>query len=250
MRRVERSDVGRSYQLWTELPSRYDPDDPDGYPLVVCLDGLWTYGTAVDTFRILSLGRVLPRSIVLGIAHDEPDLRQVLELRAMDFTVTAADAPKLTGVRSPGHLLGGAPAFHRWLVDEIVADARERYPVSEVVLVGHSFSALFGLHVLFNEPTAFQRYLLASPSVWWDDRVMFGLEEEHAARVESVPARVFMSKGSLETDEFSPHQEFYEQFASRNHPGLRLHWHLFEGDAHTSVVAAAVNRGLRELFAD
>jgi len=245
-----RAEVDRSYQIWTELPPRYDADAEVGYPLIICLDALWTFGTAVDACRILGLGRELPRAIVVGVAHDSADLREVLELRAMDFTVTASDAPAMTGVRSPGHLLGGADAFRRWLVDHVVADLRERWHVSDVTLVGHSFSALFGLNVLFNEPDAFDRYLLASPSVWWDDRVMFRLEEEHAAATDDIATRVFMSKGSLETDEFSPHKEFHDQLASRRYPGLDMTWHFFEGETHSSVVGVALNRGLRSLFAE
>ncbi len=250
VRHAHRPDVDRSYEIWTELPSRYDPDAEVGYPLIVCLDAVWTFGTAVDACRILGLGRELPRAIVVGVAHDSSDLREVLELRAMDFTVTAVDSPPMTGVRSPGHLLGGADAFRRWLIDDVLADLRERWHVSDVTLVGHSFSALFGLNVLFNEPAAFDRYLLASPSVWWDDRVMFRLEQEHAAATTELPTRVFMSKGTLETDEYSPHKEFHDQLASRNHAGLDLRWHLFEGETHSSVVSVAVNRGLRSLFTD
>ncbi len=242
--------MGRSYQLWTAPPVIEDPDNVDGYPLILCLDAVWTFGTAVDVARILGLGREVRRSHVVGIAHDHPDIREVLNLRAMDFTVTAVEAPRMTGVRAPGDQLGGSAGFRAWLRDTVLPLLRSELAVSEVVLVGHSFSALFGLDVLFNEPDMFDRYLLASPSVWWDDRCMFEREREHAARVDRLDAKVFMSKGSLETDEFSPHKEFHDQLASRRHPGLDLHWKLFEGETHSSTVSVAVNRGLRVLFAD
>ncbi|MDG2112608.1 MAG: alpha/beta hydrolase-fold protein, partial [Actinomycetota bacterium] len=248
VRHLSRPDVGRSYRLWTELPARYDPETEGGYPLVLCLDAVWTFGTVVDLARILGLGREIPRSIVVGLAHDDPDVKQVLQLRAMDFTVTAVEAPAMTGVRVPADQLGGSTAFRAWLADTVLPMLRSEYPVSEVILVGHSFSALFGVDVLFNQPDLFDRYLLASPSVWWDDRVMFDREAEHAQRVDRLDAKVFMSRGSLETDEYSPHREFHDQLAGRNHPGLQLHWHEFEGETHSSTVSVAVNRGLRVLM--
>lgn len=247
---LERPDVGRSYQLWTDPPAVYDAEHPDGYPLVLCLDAMWTFGTAVDACRILGLGKELPRAIVAGIAHDHPDIREILQLRAMDFTVTAAEAPAMTGVRAPADQLGGAEAFRVWLADVVLPLLREQFNVSEVVFVGHSFSALCGLHILFNTPEMFDRYLLASPSVWWDDRRMFDLEPEYTAARERLDARVFMSKGTLEVDDFSPHKEFHDQLASRQIPGLDLRWHLFEGETHSSTVSVAVNRGLRVLFGD
>ena len=246
---LERADVGRRYQLWVETPSSFDPHHADGYPLILCLDAPWTFGTAVDAVRILSLGRELPRAVVAGIAHDDPDIRQVLQLRAMDFTTTQAEAPKMTGVRAPADQLGGAAALRGWIRDEVLPLLRNDHPISEVVLVGHSFSALFGVAALFDEPDLFDRYLLASPSVWWDDQVMFRREEEHAARVDRLDAKVFMSNGTLEIDEFSPHKEFHDQLASRRHPGLDMTWHQFEGETHSSTVSVAVNRGLRVLFA-
>jgi len=243
-----REDVDRSYQLWVDTPPKYDPSSEEGYPLILCLDAIWTFGTAVDAARILGLGRELPRAIVAGIAHDEPDMKSLVQDRARDFTVSQAVAPRETGVRLAADEVGGAEAFRQWLDASVLPELKSDYPISEVTFVGHSFSALFGLHVLFNAPETFDHYLLASPSVWWDDEVMFGLEAEHAANTKDLVAHVFMSKGGLETDHLSMQREFYDQLAGRNHPGLDMTWNLFEGETHSSVVSAAVNRGLRVLL--
>ena len=37
------------------------------------------------------------------------------------------------------------------------------------VLVGHSYGALFGFHVLFTRPEMFSGYVFGSPSLWFDD---------------------------------------------------------------------------------
>jgi predicted alpha/beta superfamily hydrolase len=252
-RPLHRADVDRRYQLWVDTPARFDPDlgDPnylDGYPLILCLDAIWTFGSAVDVARILGLSKEVPRAIVAGVAHDNPDIRELVQERAMDFTITSAEAPRLTGVRAPAELLGGAEAMRQWIDAEVLPLLREEYPISEVTFVGHSFSALFGLHVLFNAPETYDHYLLASPSVWWDDRVMFDIEAQHAADSADLDAHVFMSKGSLEVDDFSPHKEFHDQLASRGHESLDLHWHEFPGETHSSVVSTAINRGLRVLL--
>lgn len=246
--KLERPGVDRAYELWIDLPPKFDPEH-EGYPLIVCLDALWTFGSAVDAARILGLGKQLPRAIVAGVAHTDADLKQVVQDRAMDFTITAVASPPMTGVRVPAEQLGGAEAFRVWL-GEIVDGIRADYPVSKVILVGHSFSALFGLHTLFTAAGSYDGYLLASPSVWWDDQIMFRLEAEFAEANGDLAAKVFMSKGSDETDEWSPHQEFHDQLASRGHPSLDLTWKVFDDENHSSVVSVAVNRGLRVLLGD
>lgn len=237
----------RRYQLWVDTPIGYDPDV--AHPLVLCLDAPWTYGTAVDTVRLLGLGRQIKPAIVAGIAHDVGK-REVLTQRAMDFTVTQAEFPAEIGVRATAGQMGGAEEFRIWLADVVLPLIRADYPISGVTLAGHSFSALFGVHVLLTAAEMFEGYLLASPSVWWDDQVMFEREAEHAASGAKLAAKVFMSMGAEETDELSHHAQFHRRLAGRNHAGLNLAWHSFAGESHMSVVSAAVNRGLRHLLAN
>jgi len=245
--RMTRNDLERDYVLWVDLPPTYDPDGDEPHPIYVCFDAMWTYGTVVDTVRLLAPSKELPKAIVVGVAHDEPSYREVIQLRAMDFTTTAVDAPALTGVRVPGDQLGGAEAFRRWLDAEVIPFLNTQYRISEMTFIGHSFSALFGVHVLLEKPSMFDHYLLASPSVWWDDQVMFRREQQRYESGKNLDAHVFMSKGELETDELSPHQEFHDQLASRNYEGLDLHWQVFPNEGHMSVTPIALSRGLRVL---
>ena len=162
--------TGRGYEVTVELPNRYHRSDK-AYPLVVVLDGQWVFGVVRDAFRIMSLDRELPEAVVVGVAHSNPAVGDLLQDRAADFTPTEAESPKETGVRIPAEAVGQAHLFRRTLLDEIVPlaiiDCRLN---GDRTLVGHSFSALFALDTLLNEPTAFGRWVLASPSVWWDDR--------------------------------------------------------------------------------
>ena len=252
---LRRRDVDRRYQLWVAMPMGYRADASQPYPLVVCCDAPWTFGTAVDTTRILSMSRETPRCVVAGIAHDTTDTREMLDLRAVDYTVTPAEAPPMTGIRAPAAETGQAEPFRQWLAGDVMPLLYDRYHVGEPTYVGHSFTALFGLHVLFNAPDMFARYLLASPSVWWDreeqgDGVMFRLEAEHAAAGGDPAVKVFMSMGEHETDEYSPQARFHDQFSARGYRNIDLTWHVFPGENHNTVVGPAVSRGLRALYAD
>ncbi len=247
----ETTATGRAYRLTVEVPNRYHGGDR-AYPVVVVLDGQWAGGIVRDAFRVLPLERTLPEAVVVSVEHRTGDLRELLQLRAADYTPTPAPSPPETGVTVGPDEVGQAPLFRRVLRDQILPLVAERWRISDDrTLVGHSFSALFGLDTLLDEPTAFGRWVLASPSVWWDDRVMFRREAEHAARGDALAGRVFLSQGSDEggDEPFGGHQAFHRQLAGRDHPDLDLHWHLFEGEGHQSVIAPAAVRGLRTVFA-
>ena len=114
----------------------YRADASNPYPLVVCCDAPWTFGTAVDTTRILSMSRETPRCVVAGIAHDTADMREMLDLRAIDYTVTPAEAPPMTGIRAPAAETGGAESFRQWLAGDVLPLLRDRYHVGETTYVG------------------------------------------------------------------------------------------------------------------
>ena len=65
--RLVRPDVGRKYVLWIDLPPTYDPDGDESHPLYLCFDAMWTYGTVVDTVRLLAPTKELPKAIVVGV---------------------------------------------------------------------------------------------------------------------------------------------------------------------------------------
>ncbi len=249
---ISSAETGFDYAISVEVPNRY-PGNPDQhYPVVICLDGLWTYGPVRDAFRILPLGRELPEAVVVGVGYRNADLREVLQLRAVDFTPTRFAAPEPTGVRLPADEVGKAEPFRRFLLDELLPRVTDDYRITDDrTLLGHSFSGLFGLDTLLTEPESFNRWVLTSPSVWWDNRVMFKREAEHALRTDDLTATVFMSAGGDEGGEgFGGHRAIHDQLAARSYPGLTLDWALFPGETHQSVISGAVVRGLRSVFSE
>ena len=67
-------------------------------------------------------------------------------------------------------------------------------------MFGHSLGGLFALHVLFTHPESFKTYLVLSPSIWFNNRVVLGHEAAFAASVKSgkISPRVFVAVGGEE----------------------------------------------------
>jgi len=104
----------------------------------------------------------------------------------------------------------------------------------------------------------FQRYIIGSPSLWWNDREMFTLEEQRAHAGGDLNARVFMSAGELEERPgdvelaalrmVSGAIELASRVAARGYPGLSVATHIFPGESHASAVGPTVARGLRVVY--
>lgn len=98
--------------------------------------------------------------LLVGVAPGEP------AHRAWDYTPRTRTRPA-----PPPGITGHAG---RWLhaLDQVRARVAADYPVKHQawVLCAHSLGAVFGLYALTHRPSAFDGYVLSSPSVWWGDR--------------------------------------------------------------------------------
>jgi predicted alpha/beta superfamily hydrolase len=117
--------------------------------------------------------------------------------------------------------------------------------------MGYSLSGLFSLYALFQSPGTFNRCFAGSPSLNWDDNVLFQYEELFAETNSDLDARIFMSFGSLEYEvNIENMKKMTELLLSRNYPSLRLETHIFDNETHASCNAGAVSRGLCAIFND
>jgi hypothetical protein len=234
---------------------------------VFVLDGDHAFATVAQAARMLQFDRGgLPPMLVVGIGY-----RQTVEgadmpplgLRSRDLTpsddagfvamMRAAPAPFTLpdGIRP-----GGASRFLSFIQDELFPFLESRFPVDpgDQTILGASLGGLFALHVLFTSPRAFRRYVTVSPSLWWDDRLLFRQEGELAARTDDLAASVFLSVGALEEAEsrsarmVSNLEEMAEVLHGRGYPSLDLTHQVFADEGHLSVFPAAMSRGLRAVF--
>jgi predicted alpha/beta superfamily hydrolase len=195
--------------------------------------------------------------LVAGVGWPSDDLAEIAGYRHRDATPTAAPFPEEGfGARPARHGLGGAESFRRFVVDELLPFLAERYRVGRPkVLVGHSLTGLFGVHLLLCEPPVFDAYLLASPSLWWDDRVTLRvIEPAVAARRTPFPARVYLSAGAEEGAGQSSQPfsmvgnvaELARRLAA--YEGLDVTFEILDGESHHSTLGQSVSRGLRHLL--
>jgi hypothetical protein len=243
---------------------------PVQYQVLYLLDGDLFFGLATDMTRVMHrLFVELPPILVVGIGYGTNDDRVFSEMRNRDFTPTAiAGIPtqELPTPSGPEPLVpeaqryGGAGRFLDFLLDEVKPLITARYPLAtgRSTLVGSSMGGLFVSYVLLEKPDSFDQYIIASPALWWDDRLLVRTAAQRPLLRGNAPARVFLAVGALEEGAGIPQldafrlisntREFARQLQDRPASPLDVWIHVFDGETHTSVVPTAITRGLRTLY--
>lgn len=242
---------GTTHAVSVATPFRYE--SMDAAPLILCLDGAWTAGTVRDASRIMSMSGESPEAIVAGLSFTDTSMGDYLRSRARWFSPTEWVPPEVTGVKAlAAHDAGHALTYLAFIRDQVLPRLRTDWRTSQTWLVGHSFSGLFGLRTLFHAPELFDKYLLASPSIWWDDRVMLDIEDDYAATHDDLAAKVFLTAGRDEDllTGFNMCENMVEmatRLGDRHYPSLELDHAILPAESHSSTIGAAISRGLRFL---
>jgi hypothetical protein len=246
--------VDQEYNIMIALPEG-DPDPERQYPVLYVLDPDAVFAAITQIIRLQQVLEELPELILVGIGYPTQTYIETLGLRTRDYTPTEdpvwlenfLQARALT----QNHGTGGAKAFLSFIKEELMPFIQSNYPVdpNDNALGGSSLSGLFGLYALFQETGLFHKYLIGSPSLWWDDEVMFKFESAYAEKSTDLPAKIFISMGALENEATIAQMErMIRELRSRNYKSLEMQSHIFEHETHLSVPAAAISRGLRVIY--
>ncbi len=187
----------RDYRIFVALPT--GPAPAGGYPVLYILDGNAHFSTAVFAARLTGLGS----SVIVGIGYQ---INNPLDYKARryDLTPPSADGwqPPAQSAGPPGTVYGGQDEFLDFIQHELEPRIERQFGIDRTrqALFGHSLGGLFVLHVLFTMPDAFQTYIAASPSIWWNEGSI--LNEERAFESGQCGSKVrpvvLVTVGSLE----------------------------------------------------
>ncbi len=253
--------IGETFQIDVALPSPWMGMRRD-YPLPVIyvMDANTVFGIAAQALRFLQNADGVPPCLLVGVGYQLEGPRRLRRdyggLRTRDLTPSFDAAFHETLLAQLGDRplpdigsAGGGEAFLDFLIEEVRPFIAERYVTDpgDQTLVGSSLGGLFSLHAYLTRPGAFTRYVANSPALWWRDSEAFATE---AAANPDPATRLFLSVGGLETDPRWPMVDHMRKMADRlSARGLAVTSHVFENESHTSVIPAALSRGLRSVLA-
>jgi len=158
------ADGRRRYRVQIAEPRRSPP--PAGRQVIYLLDGNGAVA-ALDEALLAKLDAAGDPPVLVAIGYDV-DTRFDVQARAFDYTPPGAEGrPAADPAGRPG---GGADAF----LDLVERDIRPRVEAQARIdrrrqtLWGHSYGGLLTVYAALSRPQAFQHYVAASPSLWWN----------------------------------------------------------------------------------
>lgn len=247
---IESQIIGQTFTISVQLPIRLK-DGSERFPVLYVTDAITDARYASENFYMQWDGDI-PRFIAVSIGYPT---RTEWQLRDRDLTPT--DTGPVEGytelidfgsISFEGVRTGGAANFLKFICDELKPFIDKNYPTipEDSGYVGHSYGGLFGLYVLLNEPTTFNRYILGSPSTWWDDEVIMKQAEAFGAFGRTLDARLFMSAGALEEDEYHMVSNIRRlSTLLSNVRGLQIETYIFPDEPHMAVESMNYIRGVQ-----
>jgi hypothetical protein len=278
----ESTHVGDSFRVFVARPPFAERNKR--YPVIYAADGNGSFPMVTSIQRTLAWGGEAPPAFVVGVGYPtEGGYLQAISKRNRDYPPTDGGdyARAMLGPTFPP----GGSQFLKFLTLELKRELEARYAIdpNDSTFFGSSLAGLFGAWTLLTSPGAFQRYVLASPAITWNDEEVWSWEQECADARHDLAATVFLSAGELEaadiarryaletaennpmlrprikvmiawfeqhgwprTAEIGP--EFADKLRSRNYERLKIHCHNMPDETHMSVPPAVISRGLRYVF--
>lgn len=152
------------------LPKGYKKTETTKYPVIYLLDGSadedFIHVAGLVQFNSFEWVNRVPRSIVVGIGNTD---------RKRDFSFPTSIEAERKRYPTSGH----SDKFISFIEKELQPFIEKNYKAnSSKTLVGESLGGLLATEILLKKPGLFNKYIIISPSLWWDDGSLLRLSTD------------------------------------------------------------------------
>jgi len=173
--------------------------------------------------------------VLVGVKYNE------FKERITDFTFPHDD-------EIPGS--GKADQYIQFLRQELLPYLTDELGIKsyDKTLLGHSLSGYFAAYVQFQQKleNPFDNIIAASPSLWWNDSYIFGLEEKFAESHSTLGVKYYTTIGDLEGAMMNTHfTAFVKKVTSRNYPQLEFMATRYKNTSHRNSPIVSFKDGLK-----
>ena len=220
--------LGETREILVSVPKQTKPN----MPLLIMLDGEWTFSNVAVVVNHLAGNGRLPPMVVAGVVNTN---------RGRDLM------PAFEGSEFAN---GPSDKFLAFIADELIPQLTSEYSLGKYhILLGHSNAGMFSLYAFIRRPEVFQANIAISPSYGLDDRFV-ALLSRAIAKPAPRPRFVFIGAGGDEEADISVGAlRFAKTFEGSPNADIDWHYEVFPGETHGTVGLRAFYRGL-EFLAD
>lgn len=225
--------LGEERPILVYVPNDYASSGAS-YPVLYLLDGAFHFHHATGIIDFLSKLSRIPRMIVVGIPNVDRN-RDFLPTRVNDIPPAA-----------------GADKFLAFIREELAPFVDKNYRTAPYrILCGHSFGGLFGIYSLVNSPGLFQAYFIVSPSVYWDDRLMFKKAEDLFKENPGLKCFFYITAAGGDKDAIRFASKDFAGLLEKTAPkGFEWHYRFMEKEDHNSTFHRVFYNALESLYPD
>ena len=220
------------------LPPGYNENDTVNYPVIYLLDGSadedFIHIAGLVQFLNFPWVNKLPNSILVGIANVDRrrDLTfpTTIEKDKKDFPTT-----------------GGSEKFIDFIASELQPFIEKKYRTTpSKTIIGQSLGGLLATEILFKKPQLFNKYIIVSPSLWWDNESLLKVPPKVLNPRFDNMISVFIAFGKegkiMETDAKS-----LVEILKLNPKKIKITSEYFTDENHASIMHNAVYKGLEAI---
>lgn len=152
------------------LPEGYNPAEAVTYPVIYLLDGSadedFIHISGLVQFNSFEWINQVPKSIVVGIATVD---------RRRDFTFPTTIESDKTRFPTTGH----SDQFIAFIEKELQPFINKKYKTNDSkMIIGQSLGGLLETEILLKKPSLFNKYVIVSPSLWWNNGSLLNCDSE------------------------------------------------------------------------
>lgn len=167
---IQSKELNEKRVLNIYLPEGYSDEDATKYPVIYLLDGSadedFIHISGLVQFNSFEWINQVPKSIVVGIATVD---------RRRDFTFPTTIETDKKRFPTAGH----SDKFIAFIEKELQPFIDKKYKTTESkTIIGQSLGGLLETEILLKKPALFNKYVIVSPSLWWNNGSLLSLDSE------------------------------------------------------------------------
>lgn len=184
---LQSKELGETRILNIYLPEGYKKNDTVHYPVVYLLDGSanedFIHIAGLYQFNSFAWVNRVPESIIVGIANVD---------RRRDFTFPTTLKEDKEKYPTTGH----SDKFIAFIEKELQPYIQRKYQTNtSKTLIGQSLGGLLATEILMKKPALFNKYIIVSPSIWWNNGSILNQDSEILQKSFSQQTQVYIGVG-------------------------------------------------------
>ncbi len=214
------------------LPEGYQQNDTIHYPVIYLLDGSadedFIHIAGLVQFANFPWVNLLPKSIVVGIANID---------RRRDFTFPTT----IEKDKKDYPTTGSSEKFISFIEMELQPFIERNYKTTaSKMIIGQSLGGLLATEILFKKPQLFNKYLIVSPSLWWNKESLLTTALPDFKNSISI----YIAVGNEGKTMVGDAEKLTELLKKRSR--LHIDFHYFEKEDHGNILHLAVYDGFEK----